>query len=189
MSAIWTMSVTISLIFALLGGNSSALAASALEGAPKAAEFVISAGALICLWSGIMNVLKRSGASAALARALAPVLRRLFPDASRDPAALEALTGNVSANLLGLGNAATPLGIEAARRMARGKSTASAELCLLVVINTASVQLLPTTVASVRAAAGAAAPFDILASVWIASALSVTAGILAAKALERIWRS
>ena len=70
MSAIWTMSITISLIFALLGGNSSALAASALEGAPKAAEFVISAGTLICLWSGVMNVLKRSGASAALARAL-----------------------------------------------------------------------------------------------------------------------
>ena len=73
--------------------------------------------------------------------------------------------------------------------MARGSATASAELCLLVVINTASVQLLPTTVASVRAAAGAAAPFDILAAVWIASALSVTAGILAAKALERIWQS
>ena len=123
-----------------------------------------------------MNVLKRSGASAALARALAPVLRRLFPNASRDPAALEALTGNVSANLLGLGNAATPLGIEAARRMARGSATASAELCLLVVINTASVQLLPTTALAVRMAAGSAQPYDIVLPALLASLTALLTG-------------
>ena len=93
----------------------------------------------------------------------------------------------MSANLLGLGNAATPLGVQAACRMARGQNgVASDELCLLVVLNTASIQLVPATVASVRAAAGAAAPLDILPAVWLSSALSVTVGLLAAKALARL---
>ena len=104
-------------------------------------------------------------------------------------ATLAALSANVSANLLGLGNAATPLGIQAARRMARGcGGTASDELCLLVVLNTASIQLLPATIASVRGASGAESPFDILPAVWLASALSVSVGILTAKCLAALGR-
>ena len=100
-----------------------------------------------------------------------------------------AVSGNLSANLLGLGNAATPLGIRAARRMALGaEGIASNELCRLVVLNTASVQLLPTTVAAVRAGCGAAAPFDILPAVWISSVLSVSVGLLTARLLERVVR-
>ena len=111
------------------------------------------------------------------------------PNAARDPDTLAALSGNVSANLLGLGNAATPLGVKAARRMAAGcGGRATDELCRLVVLNTASIQLLPTTVAGVRGALGAANPFDILPAVWLASALSVTAGLLAAGIFSKIWR-
>ena len=113
-------------------------------------------------------------------------LRRLLPQASRDAETLAAVSANVSANLLGLGNAATPLGIQAACRMARGcGGTASDELCLLVVLNTASIQLLPTTVASIRAAYGSAAPFDILPAVWVSSLASVTVGLLTARFLSR----
>ena len=103
---------------------------------------------------------------------------------------MAAVSANVSANLLGLGNAATPLGIRAAQRMAAGcGGTASDELCRLVVLNTASIQLLPTTVAAVRSAQGCAAPLDILPAVWLSSALSVTAGLLAARLLQRVWRA
>ena len=117
------------------------------------------------------------------------VLRRLLPRASRDPETLAAVTANVSANLLGLGNAATPMGIRAACRMARGtEGVASDELCRLVVLNTASIQLLPTTVASIRAVCGSAAPLEILPAVWVSSLLSVTAGLAAAKLLERLGR-
>ena len=117
--------------------------------------------------------------------AVPPLLRRLLPEASRDEETLAA----ISANLLGLGNAATPLGIRAARRMAQGcGGTASHELCLLVVLNSASIQLLPTTVAGVRSALGSADPFDILPAVWTASLLSVLAGLAAAKLFARIWR-
>jgi len=119
-----------------------------------------------------------------------PALGRLLPRASRDPETLAAVSANVSANLLGLGNAATPLGIRAARRMARGQNgVADDELCCLVVLNTASLQLLPTTVAGVRAACGCRTPFDILPAVWLSSAISVTAGLLTARLLSQVWRS
>ena len=122
-------------------------------------------------------------------RTLRPGLRRLFPACAADEEGFSSLCGNLAANLLGLGNAATPLGIRAARRMAQGcGGTASHELCLLVVLNSASIQLLPTTVAGVRSALGSADPFDILPAVWTASLLSVLAGLAAAKLFARIWR-
>lgn len=129
-----------------------------------------------------MEVMEQCGSLPRSARLFRPLLRRLLPEASRDPETLAAISANLSANLLGLGNAATPLGIRAARRMAQGcGGTASHELCLLVVLNSASIQLLPTTVAGVRSALGSADPFDILPAVWTASLLSVLAGLAAAK--------
>ena len=130
-----------------------------------------------------MEVLRACGLADKIAALFRPLLRRLLPNASRDTETLAAVSANVSANLLGLGNAATPLGIQAACRGCGG--TASDELCLLVVLNTASIQLLPTTVASVRAAYGSAAPFDILPAVWVSSIASVTVGLLTARLLSR----
>lgn len=131
----------------------------------------------------------QSGLSKKLAAAFRPLLRKIFPDASADPATLSAISANISANLLGIGNAATPLGIQAARRMARGcNGTASDSLCRFIVLNTASIQLIPATVAGVRAACGAAEPFDILPAVWFSSVLSVAAGLLAARIFRLLWR-
>ena len=135
-----------------------------------------------------MELMNQCGLSGTLARAFRPLLRRLLPQASRDSETLAAVSANVSANLLGLGSAATPMGVQAARQMSRRcPGVASDSLCMLVVCNTASIQLIPTTVASVRQAAGCATPFDILPAVWLASVLSVTAGILAVKVLARLW--
>ena len=144
---------------------------------------------VLCLWSGVMEIMNVCGISDCLARLFRPLLRRLLPQASRDSETLAAVSANVSANLLGLGNAATPLGIQAARRMAKGcDGVASDELCLLVVLNTASIQLLPATIASVRAAAGCETPFDILPAVWMSSALSVAAGLAAARLFSAFGR-
>lgn len=180
----------LSFIYATISGNLPALTGAAVEGAGAAAELCISLCGMLCLWSAVMELMSRSGLAEGLSRLLRPLLSRLFPSASGDRETMEALSENVSANLLGLGNAATPAGIRAAVGMKRlGKSgSASNELCLLVVMNTASIQLLPTTVASLRAAAGAASPMDILPAVWLSSLLSVTAGIAAAKLLERTGR-
>ena len=190
MSRIWAGAIVISVVFGSLNGQFESTGAASLAGAGAAVDFVLSTGALICLWCGVLEIMRRSGIMDALSRALSRPLGKLFPRAARNKETFAALCANVSANFLGLGNAATPMGIKAAQGMARqGKpGVASAELCLLVVINTASIQLLPTTVAAVRAANGAAAPFDILPAVWLSSAASVMAGILAAKLFEALSR-
>ena len=190
MTWVWCGMVLLSLVFGAASGRLDAVAAAALEGAQAAIQLSISMAGVLCLWSGVMEVMNVCGLSAGLARAFRPILRRLLPDACRDTETLAAVSANVSANLLGLGNAATPLGIRAACRMARGcGGVASDELCLLVVLNTASIQLIPATVASVRSAAGCRTPFDILPAVWLSSAISVTAGLLTARLLSRVWRS
>lgn len=189
MTSVWCGMVILSLLFGAAGGRMDAVSAAALEGAESAVTLCFSMAGMLCLWSGVMEVMRQCGLAERMARAFRPLLRRLLPKACRDEETLAAVSANVSANLLGLGNAATPPGIQAACRMARDcGGTASDELCLLVVLNTASIQLLPTTVAAVRAAAGAKSPFDILPAVWVSSILSVTAGLLTAKLLARVGR-
>lgn len=189
MAWIWTGMVAASVIYGAWNGTIGAVGNAAMEGAGAAVELCLSMAGVMCLWSGIMAVMRSSGMMDGLSRLFRPLLRRLLPQACRDPETMAALSGNVSANLLGLGNAATPLGIQAARRMAKGcGGVAGDELCTLVVLNTASIQLLPTTVAGVRAALGAESAFDILPAVWLASVLSVTAGLLAARFFSRIWK-
>ena len=186
MARVWTGMVAAALLCGMVTGRMDAVSAAALEGASSAIELSLSMAGILCLWSGVMEILEQCGIAKGLGRLFRPVLRRLLPNAAKDEETLAALTANVSANLLGLGNAATPLGIRAARRMAAGcGGVASNELCMLVVLNTASIQLLPTTIASVRAAAGSASPFDILPAVWLSSLLSVIVGLTAAKLLSR----
>ena len=189
MSMIWTGMVVISVLCGLATGQCSQVAAAAVEGAGAAVELSLSIAGMMCLWSGVMEVMRRSGLAELLSRLLRPVLKRLYPSVSGDREIMDSISANVSANLLGLGNAATPLGLEAARRMSRkSPGTASDALCMLVVCNTASLQLIPTTVATVRSAAGSASPFDILPAVWLASAISVCVGVVACRLFSRIWK-
>lgn len=190
MGAIWAGMILLSVGAAILTGNTGKLTSSALDGAGAAVTLCISLAGALCLWSGLSKVMERAGLTEKLGKAMRPVFRRLFPQTSRDETALGFLTANVSANLLGLGNAATPPGVAAVKRMQKnaGGKEATDEMCRLIVMNTASIQLLPTTVAAVRAAAGAAAPFDILPAVWLTSGCSVGAGLLAAYCFGRIRR-
>ncbi len=187
MSIIWTGMAAISFCFGLATGRLDDVANAALAGASGAVELCFSMAGVMCLWSGVMEIMDRSGITAKLAALFRPLLRWLLPEASRDNETLSAVSACVAANLLGLGSAATPLGIRAACRMARNcNGVASDDLCTLVVLNTASIQLIPATIASVRAAAGSQSPFDILPAVWVSSLLSVSAGIAAARFLSRL---
>ena len=189
MAWVWTVLVSASVVFGLANGTMGEVSRAAMDGAAAAVELAVGMAGVLCLWTGVMELTDRCGLSQKLAGLFRPLLRRLLPRASRDGETLAAVSANLSANLLGLGNAATPLGIRAARRMALGcEGTASDELCRLVVLNTASIQLLPTTVAGIRAALGSAAPFDILPAVWLTSVASVGMGLLAAWGLRRLWR-
>ena len=189
MSLIWTVMVGASILCWLATGSGPAVAKGALDGAAAGVELCLSMMGVLCLWMGVMEVMERSGLATGLSRLLRPAIRRLYPDFAGDKPAMDAVSANLSANLLGLGNAATPLGLEAARLMAEHTpGVASDGLCMLVVCNTASLQLIPTTVASLRAAAGSSNPFDILPAVWLASVISVAVGIAAAKLFARWWR-
>lgn len=183
MAFIFTGMVLAALICAVCTGQTAQLASGAMEGAQTAVTVCLSIAGPICLWSGVSALVRRTGAGERLSGLLRPVLSRLFPQSFRDRDAADSISANVAANVLGLGNAATPMGIAAVRRMKElsGSEDASDEMCRFVVLNTASVQLVPTTAAALRAAAGAAAPFDILPAVWLTSLCSVGAGLLAAK--------
>ena len=189
MSVIWVIMVGASIVCGLATGRGEAVAAAALEGAAAGVDLSIAMAGALCLWLGIMEVMRRSGLAAGLSRLLRPILKRLYPEFAQNEPVMNAVSANVSANVLGLGNAATPLGLEAARLMAeRSPGVASDSLCMLVVCNTASVQLIPTTVASLRAAAGCRTPFDILPAVWLTSAIALAVGISAAKLFARLGR-
>ena len=187
MSIVWIAMLTLSVSFGILNDSASAVGGAALTGARSGVEATLAIAGALCLWSGLGRVLEHSGLSEKLTHLLAPLLRRLFPRSFRDPAAAAALSANFAANLLGLGNAATPMGVAAARRMQvlSGSEYASDELCRLVVLNTASVQLLPATVAALRAGLGAAKPMQILPAVWLSSLLSVGTGLGAAALMAR----
>lgn len=189
MSWIWMVMVGASILCGAATGRMDEVAGAALEGANAGVELCLAMVGVMCLWMGVMKVMEKSGLVGGVSRCLRPVLSRLYPQHSGDERIMGAVSANVAANLLGLGNAATPLGMRAAQLMAEGAGgVASDSLCMLVVCNTASIQLIPTTVASVRAAAGSSSPFDILPAVWLASALSVGVGIAACKLFARIWR-
>ncbi|MBR5126074.1 MAG: spore maturation protein A [Oscillospiraceae bacterium] len=186
MSRIWSALVLISFVFSLFTGQGSALAAAVMEGAQSGVTLAISLAGALCLWTGVARVMERVGLTGLLAKGFSPVLNRIFPSCRLDAALAGDLSANVCANLLGLGNAATPMGISAARRLARG-NTATDELCRLVVLNTASIQLIPANVAAVRTSLGCAAPFDILTCVWITSFTSAGVGLAAAWVLGKLW--
>ena len=190
MSWVVTVLIGISLVSAVISGSGPALAAATAEGAQKGITLAISLAGSLCLWTGLGKLMEVCGISAMLSKRLKPILSRLFPSTIHDEALCGHLSNNICANILGLGNAATPMGIAAAQRLAAGKNgVASDELCRLVVLNTASIQLIPATVAALRSANGCATPFDILPAVWLTSFGSAALGLAMAWGLGRVWKN
>ena len=190
MSWLWLGILAVSTFCSMLLGRGAALAGGILQGAQTGIALGISLAGSLCLWSGVGKVLERAGVTRFLSRLLRPLLGRVFPSSQKDPGLQEALSGNICANFFGLGNAATPLGIQAVKRMVdhTDPGRATNEMCRLIVLNTASIQLIPTNVAAIRANLGAAAPFDILPAVWITSLCSAGLGVTAAWLLGRVWK-
>lgn len=190
MSWIWTGIIGISLVCAVILGNGSALAAAVPQGAQAGITLAISIAGSICLWTGVGKLMERAGMTRMLSKLLSPILRKLFPTTQKDEKARHYLCANICANILGLGNAATPMGIQAAKRLTDQKQPAVAtdELCRLIVLNTASIQLIPANVAAIRAGLGAAAPFDILPAVWVTSLCSAGLGLTAAWIMGAVKR-
>ncbi len=180
-----------SILYSCWAGTTGQVAAAIMAGASKSVELGLSLAGMLCLWCGLTEIMRRAGIMEVIAKIMRRPLSALFREVAKDRDAMEDISANVSANLLGLGNAATPLSIRAATRMHRlsgNTGIASDALCMLIVLNAGSIQIIPATVAGLRAQAGSAAPFDILPAVWIATAASCAAGIIAAKLMSRVWK-
>ncbi|MBR0227057.1 MAG: spore maturation protein A [Clostridia bacterium] len=177
----------LSLLYGLIVGRGEQVASAMLEGAEEAVQAAFAMAGAFAFFCGMTAILRRAGAIQALGKRLSPLLSRLLgPDLPPD--ALEPVLLNLSANLLGLGNAATPMGVEAARRMGGSGDRASNALCLFLVINSSSVQLLPTTVIALRAAEGSISPAAITLPALAATTISTVIGIAACKLAEaRPW--
>lgn len=183
--------LALSLLSAALNGNGTALASSVMQGAQNGVTLVISMAGSICLWCGIGKLMEKVGITSFLSHMLKPALHRIFPSTRKDTALANSLSANICANFLGLGNAATPMGIQATKQLSKHSQAgyASNEICRLVVLNTASIQLIPATVAAVRSSLGCTTPFDILPAVWITSLCSASIGLLAAWGFGKLWKS
>lgn len=189
MSVVWTVLLAGAILCAAVTGRGQMLSAGVMQGAQAGVTLAISISGSLCLWSGVGRLMEKIGLTDALARLFRPVMERLFPSTKKDKQLAGALSANICANFLGLGNAATPPGIEAARRLARGcDGKASDELCRLIVLNTASIQLIPANVAAVRSGLGCATPFDILPAVWVTSLCSAGLGVAMAWLLGKASR-
>ncbi len=191
LSWIWIFLVGAAVLCAAVTDRGAALSAAVMEGAPSGITLAISIAGALCLWSGVGRLMAAGGLTGILSRLLSPLLHFLFPSTKRNPTLAGDLSANICANILGLGNAATPMGIRAALGLVdpARPGIATNEMCRLIVLNTASIQLIPTTVAAVRAGLGAPSPLDILPAVWITSLCSAGLGIAMACLLGRVCRA
>ncbi|MBR6916819.1 MAG: hypothetical protein IKN38_01415, partial [Clostridia bacterium] len=182
--------VIVSLVFSLASGSASSLAEGALDGASRAVTVVISLTGMMCLWSGVMNVLFEAGVTRRLAKFLSPLLSHLFPDAYSTGCAKEEIASALCANFLGIGNAATPLALSAMKKMGDNcGERASDDMIMLTLTSCAPVSLIPTTVITLRREAGCADPFGILVPVWICSAATFVFAVTLALLCRSISRA
>ena len=189
---IWSVLVIAAVVCAVVFGNTQALSDAVINSGAAAVELIMTMAGVMCLWSGIMKIAQESGFTRLMARLFAPVLRLLFPGLDSNSAAFGSITMNVSANLLGLGNTATPFGLKAMRELHElngGSDTASDAMIVFVVMNTASMQLLPTMLGTLRQSKGSKAPFEILVPVWISSACALAVALLIAVGVNKMTGS
>jgi spore maturation protein A len=192
MSVIWVLLLVASVAVAAVTGRMAALPGAIAESAGRAVSLSLGLVGILALWMGLMKVAEEAGLVRALGRLARPALRRLFPSVPADSPAMGAMTMNIAANMLGLGNAATPFGIKAMEELERvnpDPGTATDAQALFCALNTASIQLIPASVIALRAASGARQPADILGATLLASTCATIAAIASAWALRRLFRS
>ncbi len=179
--------ILISFVFSLINGTTRELSSAVLQGAADAVSFCIKLLGTVCLWNGLMEIAKRSGLTKKIEKLLSPLLKLLFPRYSKTDA-VSPIASNITANLLGLGNAATPLGIEAMQRMKNhGKtSVADSEMIRFVVINSAALTLIPTTVAALRQEMGSTQPMSVMPVIWLSGLLSLVAGLICERICSKL---
>ncbi|MBE6824891.1 MAG: spore maturation protein A [Ruminococcaceae bacterium] len=190
LSYIFVFMIVISVVCSVIFSSTQELSQSMLDGASEAVELLVMMSGMMCLWSGVMEVARKSRLTDKLAKLFSPLLKKLFPDVKKDSKAFQYICMNVSANLLGLSNAATPFGLSAMKELKKDllSDEASDSMVTFVVMNTASIQLLPTNVATMRSVLGSTSPFDIIFCVWVTSVIALTVGLTVSRLCSKIGR-
>lgn len=186
LNKIWPAIMALALVTSLLTGKAAAVMDACMQGAADAVTTVLSLAGVLCFWTGFFEIAAAAGALKLLGRLLRPVLRLLFPDVPASSEAATAILSNMTANLLGMGNAATPFGLRAMAALDKlngHRRTASNAMCMFAVLNTASLQLIPSTILALRS--GGEKPYEIVVPIWICSFLTLACGVLACKLLEK----
>ena len=188
MNYIWVFMIIVSYIFSFFAKTTEAVTKSVFDGCSDAVMLVISLLGMMCLWTGLLEIAERSGLVKKVQKLLSPIISWLFPTIDEKSEVAGAISMSITANLLGLSNAATPLGLSVMEKLEKRnliKETASDEMCMFVVINTASVTLLPTTLLTLRTSYMSGAPFEVIVPIWIVSFISLFSGIVCAKICQR----
>lgn len=188
LNIIWPVFIIMSFIYALISGNIEQTSNGIFESSASAVELTLTFFGTICLWNGIINIAKETSLMSKLTKILQPVIRFLFPELKNNEQAKEEITMNIVANLLGLGNAATPLGLKAMETMQKEnqkKDTLSNSMAMFIVLNTASLQIIPTNVIAIRNSLGSEAPSGIILQVWVATIVAAFVGVTATKILMK----
>lgn len=189
MNYVWPVMILFAFVSAIVTGSMSELSAAVIQGGQDAVSLLLRLVAMLCLWGGIMEIAENAGITRAFSRILSPVLKLIFPRLKKENYALEAVSMNITANVLGLGNAATPLGLEAMRRLQEinpDPLTASDEMVVFVVMNTAAMHIVPTTVATLRGQYGSQSPMAIMPASILTSFCALTIAVTCAKLGNRL---
>lgn len=188
LNIIWPAFIIISVIYALISGNIENVSNGIFDSANSAVQLTLTFFGTICLWNGIMEIAKKTSLTNALSKALKPFINFLFPELKNNKQAQDEISMNMVANLLGLGNAATPLGLKAMKTMQQDnpkKDTLTNSMAMFIVINTASLQLIPTNVIAIRSSLGSNSPSGIIIQVWFTTIIAGIVGITSAKLLMK----
>ena len=187
---IWFIMIFFGLIIGIFAGNGEGMSNAIISSINSTVTFIIGLVGLMCFWCGVMKVAQNSGVTEKLAKLMKPILKIIFKDAAKDEKVLGAIVMNITANMMGLGNAATPFGIKAMEEMDRlntKKGVASNDMALFLVLNAACIQLVPSTVLSIRAAAGSTNPGAIILPAIISSGTAAIVGVICCKILQRYF--
>ncbi len=187
---IWMGLLLVGFAVGIINGRIDEVTKAAMDSAQSAVTVCIGLLGVMCLWTGLMKVAEKSGLVAGIGRLVRPVMTFLYPDIPKNHPALGAIVMNLVANFLGLGNAATPLGIKAMSQLQslnKDKKTATDSMCMFLVMNTAAIQLVPASIIALRTAEGSKKPAEIIVCIWMASLCATIMGVIAAKLLSRVW--
>lgn len=191
MNYVWPVMIIFAFAASIMTKNMGALSSAVIQGGQDAVSLLLRLVSMLCLWGGIMEIAEASGITATFCRLLSPVIRLVFPKLKKNKYALEAISMNITANILGLGNAATPLGLEAMRRLQlvnADTSSASDEMVVFVVMNTAAMHVIPTTVATLRGQYGSSSPMAIMPASILTSASALFVAVFFAKIGNRLGK-